>query len=95
MDVIENILDEFDFQRVQTTMKALNWTYFDSADAYPSIAELRKMARNVLKSAQDYPDKDFCMTGCGGFEAERHMFVGNPKKYYTLRFVVTEWHNED
>ena len=30
IEQVEDILDEFNFQRVQDTMKALNWKYYDS-----------------------------------------------------------------
>ena len=92
---VEDILDEFDFKRVQDTMKALDWAYFDSDDKYPSIGELRRMARRLLQNAYH---ADVCpewTTGSGGFEATRHMYIGDDKKYLSLKFVVTEWNNYD
>ena len=92
---VEQILDEFDFTRVQTAMKALDWAYFDSADEYPSIGELRRMARNLLHKAYEAPECPEWTTGSGGFEATRHMYIGDTKKYLSLKFVLTEWNNYD
>ena len=95
MNDIEDILDEFDFHKVQIAMKALNWNYFDSEDKYPSISELRRKARRLLQDAYKAPPCPQWMTGSGGFEAIRLMEPGDPKKYLTLKFVVTEWNNHD
>lgn len=95
MNEIEDILDEFDFQRVQDTMKALDWKYFNSADAYPSIGELRKMARSLLHSIWQRENSSEEWTSCGGFEVTRHMYPGDTKKYMSLKFGVTEWNNYD
>jgi hypothetical protein len=91
IEQVEDILDEFDFQRVQDTMKALNWTYHDSADKYPTIGELRKMARRLLTYAHTAKPSPEWSTACGGFEVTRYMYPGDTEKYVTLKFVVTEW----
>ncbi len=92
---IENILDEFDFHRVQQAMKALDWKYHDTEEDVTSIGELRRMARSMLMSAYSAVDSPEMTMGCGGFEATRYMYVGDPKKYLALKFVVTEWNNYD
>jgi hypothetical protein len=92
---IESILDEFDFNRVQTAMKALDWKYYNSADAYPSIGELRRMARQLLLEAYVAPVCPEWTTGTGGFEVTRYMYIGDTKKYISLKFVLTEWNNYD
>ena len=95
MKEIEDILDEFDFVKVQETMKALGWKYFDCEGEYPSIAELRRMARMVLISAYGAENSTEYLSSCGGFEATRHMYPGESKKYLSLKFVVAEWNNYD
>ena len=93
IEQVEDLLDEFDFYKVQKVMEALDWKYFDSVDKVPSIGELRKMARyllNLTYSADPNPDY---LTGSGGFEVTRYMYPGDPAKYLTLKFVVTEWSN--
>jgi len=92
---IEDILDNFDFEQVKKTMDALEWKYHDSPDSYITIAELRKMARRLLKDVYNAAPSDHWFTACGGFEAERWMYPGDPKKYLYLKFVVSEWSNAD
>ena len=92
---IEDILDNFDFEQVKKAMDALEWKYHDSPDSYITIAELRKMARRLLKDVYNAAPSDHWFTACGGFEAERWMYPGDPKKYLYLKFVVSEWSNAD
>jgi hypothetical protein len=94
---IEEILDEFDFYKVQKTMEALDWNYYNSPDKVPSIGELRRLARSLLEEAHKNctstaPES---ITSMGGFEATCKLFPGTEKKYITLKFVVTEWGNYD
>ena len=95
IEEVEDILDEFDFHRVQDTMKALNWKYHDTVDAYPSIGELRRLARKLLQNAFEAPPCSEWITGCGGFEVHRNMYPGDTKKYLSLQFNVTEGNNYD
>lgn len=92
-EVIDDILDNFDFERVKKAMDALEWRYYDSPDSIVSIAELRKMARYLLNSANNQKPSEHWFTGCGGFEIERWMYPGDTKKYFFLKFVVSEWSN--
>lgn len=50
---IENILETFDFERVEKTMKALNWKYStsDFKEYFPNIRELKKTAKECLENA--------------------------------------------
>jgi hypothetical protein len=90
-ELVDKILDEFDFETVKKTMDALEWPYYDSPDETVSIGELRRMARMLLDEVYDKPPSPEYTIGCGGFEAFRHMSVGDPTKYLSLKFVVTEW----
>ena len=90
---IEDLLDEFDFEKVKKVMDCLKWTYHNSPDDKVTIGELRRMARYLLERAYNYEDRDLCQTACGGFHAERHMFVGDTEKYLELKFVVSEGSN--
>jgi hypothetical protein len=92
---IEDILDEFDFQRVQTVMKALDWKYWNSDQSPPTIGELRKMSRSLLNRVYHTEDSADYFTACGGFEVTRNMYPGDTKKYMSLKFVATEWNNYD
>lgn len=47
-ELIEEITDEFDFEIVHRTMKALEWTWHGSVES-PSIGDLRRAARELLR----------------------------------------------
>tara|TARA_R110000803_G_scaffold207913_1_gene276174 strand:- start:1091 stop:1384 length:294 start_codon:yes stop_codon:yes gene_type:complete len=93
LDSIENILDEYDFQRVKKAMEALDWQWGTAEDGVPSIAELRRQARGLLEDVYRYEDSTCITMGCGGFEANRLMEVGDLNKYLSLKFVVEEGNN--
>jgi hypothetical protein len=82
--IIDEILDEFDFERVHQTMKALNWTWVDT-DGVPTIGDLRRQARELL---QDLLKHNHHCVGTGGLFAYRIAdTVG-------LRFEVTHYEVE-
>jgi hypothetical protein len=78
---IEFILDGFDFERVATAMKSLDWKYNQSAEC-PTVIELRKIARKCLTEASN-SRQSYEM---GGFEAE------TINGLLELRFII-EKHN--
>jgi len=65
---IDEILDEFDFEKVHKVMVALGWEWYDT-DGVPSIAELRKKARHLLKELVNSKHQSI---GTGGFTAYMH-----------------------
>lgn len=93
LETIENILDEYDFQKVHKAMEALEWHWCTSDDGLPSVAELRRQARGLLEDVYRHTETPYIMMGCGGFEASRVMEVGDLNKYLSLKFVVTEGNN--
>ena len=64
--MIDEILDEFDFEKVHRVMQALNWKWHGSPDV-PSIADLRRTARSLLKQVVEVPN--LSRTATGGFVA--------------------------
>jgi hypothetical protein len=92
LESIENILDEFDFNRVQETMEALDWQWWD-VEGIPSISDLRRRARSLLEDVYNKSDEHLVTTSTGGFEASRVMMVGDLNKYLSLKFVVAEFDN--
>lgn len=78
---IKNILEEFDFGRVQKAMKALNWKYWtsDFKEYIPDIQELKKTAKECLEHAIK---RNFSESG--GFLATHEFGVLN------LYFVLEE-----
>jgi len=65
---IDEILDEFDFEKVHKVMTALDWEWY-STDGVPSIAELRREARRLLK---DLVNGRHQSISTGGFTAYMH-----------------------
>lgn len=90
IEQIEDLLDEFDFEKVKKVMNCLKWAYYNSPDSEVTIGELRRMARYLLEEVYKAGDDAYLSTGCGGFRAERWMYPGDTQKYLELRFVVTE-----
>lgn len=83
-ELIDEIMDEFDFDRVYKTMVALNWTWH-STNGVPNISDLRKSARGLLKSAVEY---DQVMVSSGGFVAYKEDGI------LGLRFELTDYETE-
>jgi hypothetical protein len=88
---IESILDEFDFYKVQKVMQALNWNWATSnvENGTPTISELRKTARHLLKDVADVT-LGYSKIGTGGFYAQR-----DSEGCLTLSFTVEEWNGYD
>ena len=90
---IENILNNFNFEKVMQAMKCLDWKYWDS-DEYPTLNRLYKSSKGYLEKAFDESvnNKKDCVVGSGGFIAEatyseEHKCVD----YLNLYFQVTNW----
>lgn len=91
---IEDLLDEFDFDKVKKVMDFLDWKYFDIEDGEGmSVGRLRQMARYLLELVYNEEDQEHSFTASGGFHAERWMYPGDTQKYLELKFVITEWSN--
>jgi hypothetical protein len=83
--LIDEIMDEFDFEIVHRTMKALDWKW-SGCDGIPSIGDLRRMARELLQEL--LRNDKYHLTGTGGLYAYRIAdTVG-------LRFEVTSYEVE-
>ena len=67
--MIEEIVDEFDFEKVHRVMLALNWQWHHTKGV-PEIADLRRTARSLLKQVVE--SKDTLSVGTGGFTAYMH-----------------------
>ena len=87
-DKIDDIMDNFNFNKVETIMKATNWTWA-STHGVPVEHELRKQARELLKSVSQHYVSELGFRyaiSTGGFKAT---------KYYDgeleLEFIVAKW----
>jgi len=77
---IQEILDNFDFDKVQSVMQHLNWRWSlgNNVIQVPTVDELKDMAKQLLEDA----DANSHNIGSGGFEAEK---IGDE---LTLKFVI-------
>lgn len=66
------LIDQLDFQKIQSVMKFLNWNYSNNHDGNlhpPSIQELREVAFSNLKDLVILDNCEACESG--GFRAEK------------------------
>ena len=83
-EAIEDLLDKFDFNKVQIAMTALNWKWAIAEDGIPTIYELRKTARKLLKDAFE---SGVTEVSTGGFTAK---YDGkDTEKWLNLEFNLT------
>lgn len=69
-DMIDEVMDNFDFEKVQKMMFAVGWKWINDEGGYsvPDVAELRRAARRMIKNT--FKEGVFAM-GTGGFEVQR------------------------
>jgi hypothetical protein len=98
--MINNIIREFEFLKVQAAMEALNWGWISAENGVPTTLELRQQATKLLRSAircrlDEYKDEHWelgihCSTG--GFDATAYCNEDKTKIIgLSLQFVVAEW----
>ena len=87
---VKTIIDNFDFEKVQKTMKALKWTWYDS-DETPSYGRLVNTATDLLLSAYSEAVRSYGMQtttlATGGFCVTTRRFESDI--YLELTFQVT------
>lgn len=88
---INEIMDNFDFERVEKVMDCLEWNWGVGHDEHiPDIYEIRRFARQLLADTiiglgHLIEDKSFSL-GSGGFVAKAYRDGS-----LSLSFVVEEW----
>lgn len=97
ISILDEIMDEFDFERVKRTMDALDWTWCwvgeeNAAQARrtPTIDEIKQTAANLLWALATDPNPENTFHAVGGFRAERD-FSDPDNPWMRLLFEVTEW----
>ena len=91
-DKIDDIMDNFNFNKVETVMKATNWTWA-SANGVPAEHELRKQARKLLKSVSQHYVSELGFRysiSTGGFKATKYYDGG-----LELEFIIAKWDTGD
>jgi hypothetical protein len=82
-EAIDEIMDWFDFERVVKVMEFLNWKWITAEEGVPSIGEIKKTARRLLKEAI----KKKTSIATGGFKV-----TYLPKEdFLHLEFVISEF----
>ena len=96
-DMIKEIMDEFNFAKVETVMDALDWRW---RGEIPSIEVLKDEAKRLLRGAAESRLGSFkdthhdvaIINGCGGFEAKAWCDESKTKiTGLDLAFVVESW----
>lgn len=91
---IDDIIENFNWEKVHKAMKALEWTWHDSEGETPTIGALFKCAVGLLHDAYDRAErfKADCTAGTGGFYA-RAFVDDETKEVIELRlaFEVCNW----
>lgn len=86
---IDEIMDNFDFEKVHKTMVALDWTWVvsleDNLFEIPDKQAIMKEARRIMRQCLETCTEEGTGVGTGGFTA---MFHGDG---LTLRFVVEDY----
>lgn len=97
-NMIEEILNNFDFEKVQKVMNFLDWTWFSCGR--PQIHHLKGTAQQLMHCAVDGVRKKcknvnepyFCATG--GFKATAYRNVFNHLIHIQLEFIVSDWETD-
>ena len=92
---IDEILDCFDFEKVQKVMAFLDWKWHDTG--VPEVYELRKFARKQIRYAVENvirTGESELGTECGGFYVQVYNKTKeDPTIRICLRFSLTSWDN--
>ena len=93
MEIIDDIMDNFDFDKVHEAMSLLGWRWWiretDSLDI-PDIPRLRNRARGLMKEAMNSTQPEYDIA-TGGFQVHKETIEG--EVFLSLSFVLTEWNN--
>ena len=89
-EMIDDIMDNFDFSRVAKCMKALNWKWMSVPEGIPDEHDIRKAARKLLQGVPNTFSKDERYTGTGGLFV-RAWYENTELVLIEMTFVVSEW----
>ena len=103
-DMIDEIMEEFNFSKVESVMYHLNWKWASEYKRTPNIDELRERAQELLESAAKSRLGDFIeqhhelgiINATGGFKATA--WCNEAKTEITglrLEFIVADWDTFD
>ena len=89
---INEVLEEFDFEKVHEVMNFLKWKWADNNDtmSIPSHYRIIEEAKRLLYYCKK--EKDDITISTGGFIAQKDKDE-NGESYYSLSFVICESSN--
>lgn len=89
MTAKEDVLNNFDFEKVSRVMKFVDWKYWDTVGESVTISELKRMASSCVDSLLSHPKS--ISYGTGGFVAkwEYDGEEDDEHKMLKLEFVLT------
>jgi hypothetical protein len=99
--MIDDIINEFDFDKVQIAMEYLRWEWADAN--VPNVIRLKSTARRLLKDAARYRLGVYehehweqgIQSSTGGFEATAYCDKDKSKIIaLDLKFILTGWNSE-
>ena len=99
-EMIDEIMEEFDFGKVQMAIEYLGWKW---AGEHVTIGMLKETAERLLRTAaeirlSDYKDEHWeqgIMSATGGFQAMAFCNESKTKiDMLDLKFVLTEWDSQ-
>jgi hypothetical protein len=99
--MIDDIMDNFDFIKVQNAMFALDWKW--AGIGVPTLDQLINEARQLLKTSAELRLGDYLgeyweegiISATGGFQATAYCDENKTKIIMLdLKFVLTEWDSE-
>ena len=85
-EMIDEIIDKFNFEKVLIAMTALDWQWQTTAGngySLPTLQRLKAMARFLLNESI----KETCV-GSGGLEARYHTKDNSDSEYFELKFIL-------
>ena len=88
-DMIDNIMDNFNFNRVAKCMEVLEWKWCD-VEGIPEESDIRKLARKLMKQVPDTFRKEEYYSGTGGLYV-RAWYENMELVLIELTFVVAGW----
>lgn len=89
-EMIEDMMDCFDFQQVHKCMTALEWGWHTLNYRVPEEWEIRKAARKLMQSVPEVNRFEEYGTGRGGLSV-RAFYENGKLVSMDLLFVVSEW----
>jgi hypothetical protein len=100
--MVDDILTEFDFDKVHEVMVALDWKWASTHPSVPSIRDLKDTARQLLISVYNLRKDEYKEThsevpvqiATGGFRAIALSNDDGVVDFLKLEFIVTEWEAE-